>query len=90
MHYLNYIFCNRKDCRKYRICGVSVAAAEMWKKDSKRTADDSPIQSESINCERYEMGRETLAGSTTVYPRQHRRRPKEPGPYLGIHEMPAR
>ena len=56
MHYLNYIFCNRKDCRKYRICGVSVAAAEMWKKDSKRTADDSPIQSESINCERYEKG----------------------------------
>jgi hypothetical protein len=44
MHYLNYIFCNRKDCRKYRICGVSVAAADIWKKDSKRTADDSPIR----------------------------------------------
>lgn len=30
-----------------------------------------------------------LAGSMAVYPRQHRRRPKEQGPYLGIHEMPA-
>ncbi|SKA11693.1 hypothetical protein SAMN05660900_02890, partial [Megasphaera cerevisiae DSM 20462] len=32
MYYMGYVFCNRKDCRKYRICGVSVAAAEMWKK----------------------------------------------------------
>lgn len=35
------------------------------------------------------VGGEALAESTAVHPRQHRRRPKEPGPYLGIHEMPA-
>lgn len=44
----------------------------------------------ALTTPRLQLGREALAGSTAVYPRQHRCRPKEPGPYLGIHEMPAR